>query len=178
MNKQVVPTKQGQIVTLTNPQPGENPAETYLILEDLASYADDAIIYVVSITDLQRNVANPLLSPRKAVTKSELTVVAEDLTSYVESWNKPAYPVPVAKVPTFVKHNLTFYSIMEADDETLNKFFEEVTREELILWLSWNDANGVYTDEDSMSEFDRLMTKEEGIECMKNQILPNRVTPE
>ncbi len=68
--------------------PDENPAETYLILEDLNSCADDAIIYVVSITDLQRNIANPALSPRKAVTKSELTVVADDRTSYVESWNK------------------------------------------------------------------------------------------
>ena len=87
MDNQTIPSKQGQIVKLTNPLPDENPAETYLILEDLTSYADDAIIYVVSITDLQRNVANPALSPRKAVTKSELTVVAEDLTSYVQSWN-------------------------------------------------------------------------------------------
>ena len=88
MNTQILPSRQGQIVKLTHPLPDEHPLETYLILEDLASYADDAIIYVVSITDLQRNIANPLLSPRKAVTKSELTVVAEDLTSYVESWNK------------------------------------------------------------------------------------------
>jgi len=88
MNNQTIPSKQGQIVKLKNPMPDENPAETYLILEDLTPYADDAIIYVVSITDLQRNITNPALSPRKAVTKSELTVVAEDLTSYVESWNK------------------------------------------------------------------------------------------
>jgi len=87
MNNQVVPTKQGQICKLVKPYPDENPAETYLILEDLSEYADNAIIYVVSITDLQRNAANPNFSPRKAVTKSELTVVAEDLTSYVESWN-------------------------------------------------------------------------------------------
>ncbi len=88
MDNQTIPSKQGQIVKLTNPMPHENSAETYLILEDLTSYTDDAIIYVVSITNLQRNIANPALSPRKAVTKSELTVVAEDLTSYVESWNK------------------------------------------------------------------------------------------
>jgi hypothetical protein len=29
-----------------------------------------------------------MLAPRKAVTKSELSVVADDLKSYVESWNK------------------------------------------------------------------------------------------
>jgi len=88
MNNQIIPSKQGQIVKLTNPLPDENPAETYLILEDLTPYADDAIIHVVSVTDLQRNIHNPTASPRKAVTKMELTVVAEDLTSYVESWNK------------------------------------------------------------------------------------------
>ncbi len=170
MNTQVIPTKQGQICKLVKPFPDENPAETYLILEDPSDYGENAIIYVVSLTDLQRNISNPALSPRKAVTKSELTVVAQDLPSYVESWNKPPYPVAVAKVPTFVKHNLTFYSIMEADDEALNRFFDEVTREELILWLCWNDPNGVYTDQDSMSEFERIMTKEEGIECMKNQL--------
>ena len=81
MDNKMIPSKQGQIVKLTNPLPGENPAETYLILEDLASYADNAIIYVVSITDLQRNITNPTLAPRKAVIKSELTVIAEDLTS-------------------------------------------------------------------------------------------------
>jgi len=88
MNDQVIPTKQGQICKLVKPYPGENPAETYLILEDVSEYADNAIIYVVSITDLQRNIANPTLSPRKAVTKSELTVVAEDLTSLAQSWNE------------------------------------------------------------------------------------------
>ena len=88
MSEQKVPTKQGQICKITNTYPDENPEETYLILKDLTSYPDDATIYVVSITDLQRNITNPALCPRKAVEKSELTVVAEDLTSFVESWNK------------------------------------------------------------------------------------------
>jgi len=88
MNDQVIPTKQGQICKLVKPYPDENPAESYLVLEDVSDYADNAIIYVVSVTDLQRNIHNPTASPRKAVTKKELTVVAEDLTSYVESWNK------------------------------------------------------------------------------------------
>jgi len=76
---------------------------------------------------------------------------------------------------TFIKNGLTFYSIMDASDEVLNKFFEEVTREELIAWLSWNDSNGVYKDEEHQNEFGCLMSKEDGIENMKNQILPNRV---
>lgn len=82
------PEKQGQICKIINPMPDENPEETYLITEDVGGYSDDAIIYVVSLTDLQRNISNPTLCPRKAVTKSELTVVADDLTSFVESWNK------------------------------------------------------------------------------------------
>ena len=88
MNNQIVPAKQGQICKIIQPCADENPAETYLILEDLENYADNAIIYVVSITDLQRNIANPTLAPRKAVTKSELKVVAQTLTSYIESFNK------------------------------------------------------------------------------------------
>ena len=75
---------------------------------------------------------------------------------------------------TFNKYGLTFYGIMDAPDEILNKFFEDATRDELILWLSWNDKNGVYKDEDHQNEFDCIMTKEDGIENMKNQILPNR----
>ena len=86
MNKQA-PTTQGQICKVIDPSPDENPAEAYLITEDVSSYADNAIIYVVSITDLQRNVRNPSLTPRKAVAKSELTVIANDLVAYVESWN-------------------------------------------------------------------------------------------
>ena len=76
---------------------------------------------------------------------------------------------------TFTKYGLTFYSIMDATDEMLNRFFEDASREELISWLSWNDRNGIYNDEDSLREFERVMSKEEGIEIMKNQILPNRV---
>jgi hypothetical protein len=76
---------------------------------------------------------------------------------------------------TFDKYGLTFYSIMDATDEVLNNFFNDATREELIEWLSWNDGNGVYNDEDHMNEFDCIMTKYDAIENMKNQILPNRV---
>jgi hypothetical protein len=88
MNGNTVPTKQGQIVKITNPLPDENPAETYIVNEDVSVYPDDATIYVVSITDLLRNVANPALAARKGIKKSELEVVADDLTSYVQSWNK------------------------------------------------------------------------------------------
>jgi len=88
MDNQKVPTKQGQIVKIRNPYPDENPAEAYLVTEDVSVYSDDATIYIVSITELQRNIAHPALSQRKAVTKSELALVAEDLKSFIESFNE------------------------------------------------------------------------------------------
>ncbi len=86
MNSQIIPSKQGQICKIINPFPDENPAETYLITDDVSG-CGDTLLYVVSLTELQRNISNPTLTPRKAIMKSELTVVAEDLTSFVESWN-------------------------------------------------------------------------------------------
>ncbi len=88
MNKQNLPTKQGQIVKIINPCPDEKPAEAYLVTEDVSVYSDDATIYIVSLTDLQRNISTPALTPRKAIKKSEVTVLADDLTAYVQSWNR------------------------------------------------------------------------------------------
>ena len=88
MNNQITPTTQGQIVKIINPLPGENPAETYLILEDVTVYKDDATIYIVTLTDLQRNISNPTLTPRKSILKSELTVIADSLEAYVALWNR------------------------------------------------------------------------------------------
>ncbi len=73
---------------LIHPMSDENPSEAYLILHDLDEYSDSDIFYIVSVTDLQRNIHNPAIAPRKAVTKSELALVAESLQEYVESWNK------------------------------------------------------------------------------------------
>ena len=84
----MTPSKQGQICKINNPLPDENPLETYIVTEDLSGCSNDTVTQVVSITDLQRNISNPLSSPRRAVKIGELTMVAEDLTSYVESWNK------------------------------------------------------------------------------------------
>ena len=84
----MIPSKQGQICKFDKPAADENPLEAYLIIEDVRNYTPDQITYVVSITELQRNIQNPLEAPRKAVSLDELTVLAEDLPSYVESWNK------------------------------------------------------------------------------------------
>ena len=38
---------------------------------------------------------------------------------------------------------------------------KEMTREQLIKVLEWNDPNGTYNDEDSILEFGEIMTREE-----------------
>ena len=55
-------------------------------------------------------------------------------------------------------------------DVTMSTDLESWTREELIDWLCWNDHNGVYRDEDSIQEFGNIMSKEEAIELIKNQL--------
>jgi hypothetical protein len=46
-------------------------------------------------------------------------------------------------------------------------------RQDLINWLKWNDRNGIYDDEQSMAEIGCIMTYEEGVEIMINQIIQN-----
>jgi hypothetical protein len=44
------------------------------------------------------------------------------------------------------------------------------SREGLIKWLSWNDRNGVYNDEESLQEFGNKVSKEEAIRIITKQI--------
>lgn len=84
------PSKQGQICKIIHPRTFENPAESYIVADDISKSGEDDLVQVVSITDLQRNVMHPERSARKVIRKSNLYVVADDLASYVDSWNKSA----------------------------------------------------------------------------------------
>lgn len=75
---------------------------------------------------------------------------------------------------TFINNNLSFESIVDAPDSVLNSFFEMVTRNEVISWLSWNDKNGVYKDTQSLKEFGNILSKQDAIEIMRRQIEGNR----
>lgn len=44
------------------------------------------------------------------------------------------------------------------------------TREQVIAWLAWNDANGVYTDEDSEAEGFAPLTLEQARDYMRTQM--------
>lgn len=55
-------------------------------------------------------------------------------------------------------------------DELMNEI-NNCSRETIINWLQWNDRNGIYTDEQSLKEFGKILSREEGIEIMTHQIL-------
>lgn len=68
------------------------------------------------------------------------------------------------------KLQMPYYQIMELSPEDLKNELVTWSRLELIDWLCWNDANGVYTDEDSLAEFNNILGKEEAIEIIMRQI--------
>lgn len=59
---------------------------------------------------------------------------------------------------------------MELKGEELETELISWSRLDLIEWLCWNDHNGVYKDEDSLREFDNILSKEEAIEIITRQI--------
>jgi hypothetical protein len=82
--------------------------------------------------------------------------------------------LPITRIKPVDKEfslGLTYYEIMDLPEDGLNRFLQQTPREEIIDWLQWNDPNGVYRDEDSMREFDNILSKEEGMEIIKRQIL-------
>jgi hypothetical protein len=67
------------------------------------------------------------------------------------------------------RHGNYRYIFMNEDE--LRDELKKWTRQDLINWLQWNDRNGVYDDEQSMAEIGQIMTFEEGVEIMVNQII-------
>lgn len=65
---------------------------------------------------------------------------------------------------------LSYYEIMDLEQDDLDKFLLNAYREEIIDWLQWNDPNGVYLDKLSLSEFGNILSKKEGIKIIKKQI--------
>lgn len=64
-----------------------------------------------------------------------------------------------------------YYRLMVLRDYALENELNSWSRLELIEWLCWNDRNGVYRDEQSLQEFDNILSKEEAIEIITRQIL-------
>ena len=57
------------------------------------------------------------------------------------------------------------------DPEHQQRLLREGTRTELIDWLSWNDPNGVWTDEDSASEGKAPLTVADAREWMAKAVM-------
>ena len=68
------------------------------------------------------------------------------------------------------KLNHPFYKLMELKKEALETELYSWSRLDLIEWLCWNDRNGVYRDEQSLQEFENILSKEEAIEIITRQI--------
>lgn len=69
------------------------------------------------------------------------------------------------------KHGNYRYIFMK--EEELREELKNWTRQDLINWLKWNDPNGIYDDVQSLQEVGRIMSFEEGVEIMVNQIIQN-----
>jgi hypothetical protein len=89
MTKNMIkPTKCGQIVKIIKPLDDEDPSTVYIVCEDPNGFDENDAIYISDLNELQRNIFKPLSTPQISVIKSELTVIADDLETYVKSWNK------------------------------------------------------------------------------------------
>ena len=63
-----------------------------------------------------------------------------------------------------------YYKLMELKGEALETELNSWSRLDLIEWLSWNDRNGVYRDDESLQEYGNTVSKEEAIEIITRQI--------
>jgi hypothetical protein len=63
-----------------------------------------------------------------------------------------------------------YYKLMDLRDDALQTELNSWSRLDLIEWLSWNDRNGVYRDNESLQEFGNIVSKEEAIEIITRQI--------
>jgi hypothetical protein len=68
------------------------------------------------------------------------------------------------------KYRHPYYTIMNLKEDDLLNELNTWSRLDLIEWLSWNDSNGVYKDEESLTEIGTILSKEEALEIMMKQI--------
>lgn len=69
----------------------------------------------------------------------------------------------------------TFHSLTLLEEDKLLLLVNAMSREDIIEWLSWNDPNGIYRDEQSLKELGNKMTWEEGLEILLRKVEDNRV---
>ncbi len=67
-----------------------------------------------------------------------------------------------------------FYKLMKLDNDALKAELSTWSRTDLIEWLCWNDRNGIYSNEDSMAEFGKVLAKDEAMNIVIKQIEEGR----
>lgn len=68
-----------------------------------------------------------------------------------------------------------YREIVDIQEAELARLTHSMSREDLIEWLSWNDPNGIYRDDQSLKELGNIMSREEGIEILLKQCGENRI---
>ena len=63
------------------------------------------------------------------------------------------------------------YDIMNMRGRSLQNALRQMSREQMIEWLQWNDHNGTYSDQDNINEYGVPISREQAQEMMMNQIL-------
>ena len=87
MTLQVLPTRIGQIVRTIAPHEGEDLMTDYLLCEDPLVCGSDESMKVYKVSEILRKSAIGSEPTPDHIPKKNLTVIAESLESWVESWN-------------------------------------------------------------------------------------------
>jgi hypothetical protein len=88
MKGQIIPNRIGQIVRVINPLPGEYPMTDYMLAEEPDQNDPNERIMAYKISEILRKTAEGVSPIPDYIAKQELTVIAENLKSWVESWNE------------------------------------------------------------------------------------------
>lgn len=70
-----------------------------------------------------------------------------------------------------------YIDLVTIREDELAELIRDMSRNDIIQWLCWNDPNGIYTDERSIKEFENILTKEKAAEILLRQCEENRVCP-
>lgn len=68
-----------------------------------------------------------------------------------------------------------YQDMIGLSEDKLILLINVMTREDLIEWLSWNDPNGIYYDEQSLKELGNILLREDGTEIFLRQVEENRI---
>lgn len=69
----------------------------------------------------------------------------------------------------------SYQQLIDISFEKVVLLINSLSRKDIIEWLSWNDPNGIYSDERSLKELGNVMSRDEAVEIMLRQIEENNV---